>query len=129
MNDADLPHQVIGACMNVHGQLGPGLTRDAYEECLAIELRELELEARRGEPLFFDYRGHRVTAAGRLDFIVNDTLLLQVKAQELVSDLDKQQFESQLRLSGLRSGLLVNFNVTTLRKGIHRVMLKRKEST
>ena len=128
MNDADLPHQVIGACLNVHGTLGPGLTRDAYEECLAIELRELELDARRGESLTFDYHGHRVSAAARLDFIVDDTLLLQVKAQEMISELDKRQFESQLRVSGLRSGLMVNFNVTTLRKGIHRVMLKRKET-
>ncbi|MBL9133510.1 MAG: GxxExxY protein [Verrucomicrobiaceae bacterium] len=128
MNDADLPHLVIGACMNVHRQIGPGLTREAYEECMAVELRDLEMDVRRGETLAFDYRGHRITAAARLDFIIHNTLLLQVRALEHISELDKQQFESQLRLSGLRSGLLVNFNVATLRKGIHRVILKRKDA-
>lgn len=128
MNDADLPHLVIGACMKVHQQLGPGLAREAYEECTAIELRDLELDLRRGEPLSFDYRGHRVAAAARLDFIINDALLLQVKAQDEITDLDKRQFESQLRLSGLRAGLLVNFDVVKLRTGIHRVTLRRKEA-
>ena len=76
MNDADLPHLVIGACLNVHGRLGPGLFREAYEECMAIELRELEMDFRRAVPLDFTYREHEVRNAARLDFIVQDQLLL-----------------------------------------------------
>ena len=128
MNEADLPHDVIGACMNVHRQLGPGLAREAYEECLAVELRDLEMDFRRGEMLSFDYRGKIIQGGVMLDFMVQDKLLLLVRAQEQLTALDKLQFESHLRLSGLRAGLLVNFNVTALRSGIHRVTLKRKES-
>lgn len=127
MNDADLPHLVIGACMNVHRALGPGLTRDAYEECLAIELRELEFDVERQVPLAFDYRGKRVKTAAWLDFVVNGSLLLQVRAQEAVTKLEEQQFESMFKLSKLRTGLLVNFNVLTLRKGIRQIMRKRRE--
>lgn len=127
MNDADLPHLVIGACMNVHRALGPGLTQDAYEECLAIELRELEFDVERQVPLAFDYRGKRVKTAARLDFVVNGSLLLQVRAQEAVTKLEEQQFESMFKLSKLRTGLLVNFNVLTLRKGIRQIMRKRRE--
>ncbi len=128
MNEADLPHLVIGACMNVHRTLGPGLTREAYEECIAIELRDLEFDFKRAQLLEFDYRGHNIQTTTRLDFIIHDSLLLQIKAQDDFSALEKQQFETQLRLSHLKSGLLVNFNVTLLRKGIHRVILKRREA-
>jgi GxxExxY protein len=127
VNDADLPHLVIGACMNVHRVLGPGLTRDAYEECLAIELRELEFDLERQVPLAFDYRGKRVKTATRLDLVVNGALLVQVRAQEAVTKLEEQQFESLFKLSKLRTGLLVNFNVLTLRKGIRQIMRKRRE--
>ena len=129
MNAADLPHLVIGACMNVHRTLGPGLTRDAYEECLALELRELEFDLARQVPLELDYRGKRVKTATRLDFVVNGALLLQVRAQEAVTKLEEQQFESVFKLSKLRSGLLVNFNVLTLRKGIRQIMRKRREES
>ena len=71
---------------------------------------------------------HEVKNAAKLDFIVQERLLLMIRAQEQVTALEKQQFESILRLSGLRGGLLVNFNVPVLRKGVHRVMLKRRES-
>jgi GxxExxY protein len=113
--------------MNVHRQLGPGLGRDAYEECIAIELRELEMDFRRGERLSFQYRGRTVGGAARLDFIVQEKLLLLVRAQEQITSLDKLQFESHLRLGGFRMGLLVNFNVSVLRSGIHRATLKRKD--
>lgn len=114
--------------MNVHRALGPGLTQDAYDECLAIELRELEFDFQRGVLLTFDYRGKRVKTATRLDYVIGSTLLLQVRSQELLSKQDEQQFESQLKLSCLKTGLLVNFNVATLRKGIHQITVKRRES-
>ena len=75
MNDADLPHLVIGACMNVHRALGPGLLRDAYDECLAIELREMEFDFKRNLPLQFDYHGRRVKTGAYLDFVIGGVLL------------------------------------------------------
>ena len=128
MTPADLPHLVIGACMNVHSALGPGLTREAYEQCVAIELRELEIPFERGKRLDFEYRGQSLSSAATLDFIVEGSLLLQIYAGEETSALDKQKMETYLRLSGIRSGLLVNFNVSVLRKGVQRITMKRLES-
>lgn len=124
--DPDLPHRVMSACLAVHEFLGPGLFRDVYEECLALELRELEIPLVRGDPLEFSYRGKKVTGAARLDLVVEGVLLVQVLAQEEVRPVDLARVESLLKLSGLRSAMLVNFNVVVLRKGVHRVTLKRR---
>ena len=126
MNAADLPHLVIGACMNVHRALGPGLTQDAYEECLAIELRELEFDFKRQVPLEFDYHGRRVQTATRLDFVIGGGLLLLVRAQDEITPLQQQELESKVRLGRFKTGLIVNFNVGTLRKGIHQITVKRR---
>ena len=126
MNAADLPHLVIGACMNVHRALGPGLTQDAYEECLAIELRELEFDFKRHVPLEFDYHGRTVQTATRLDFVVGGGLLLLVRAQDEITRLQQQELESKVRLGRFKTGLIVNFNVGTLRKGIHQITVKRR---
>lgn len=126
MNAADLPHLVIGACMNVHRALGPGLTQDAYEECLAIELREMEFDFKRAVPLEFEYHGRRVQTAARLDFVVGDSLLLLVRSQEEITRLQHQELEAKVRLGHFTAGLIVNFNVGTLRKGIHQITVKRR---
>lgn len=123
----DLPHLVAGACMNVHRSLGPGLLREAYEECLVLELRSLELSVRRGEPLSFEYQGQTVRNAARLDLVIEDTLLVQVLSVEAVSASERQKMETLLRLGGLKAGLLVNFNVPVMRKGIERFTVKRRE--
>ncbi len=126
MNAADLPHLVIGACMNVHRALGPGLTADAYEECIAIELRELEFDFKRHVPLVFEYHGRTVQTATRLDFVVGDSLLLLVRSQEAISRQEQQELEAKVRLGRFKTGLIVNFNVVTLRKGIHQITVKRR---
>ena len=113
--------------MTVHRTLGPGLYKEAYEECLAVELRGLEIKAERGRALNFDYRGHHITSAARLDLVVDDTLLVQILAVDQVSDLERQKMETLLRLGGLKSGLLVNFQVPVMRKGIERFLVKRRE--
>ena len=125
--EIDLPHQVIGACMEVHRILGPGLARDVYETCLAVELRQMEMRYERARPLTFLYRDTEVKTETKLDFIVEDELLIVVKAVDELSEQDKADMEALMRLSHLRSGLLVNFRVPVLRKGIHRVVLKRRE--
>lgn len=124
--DPDLPHRVLAAALEVHKHLGPGLNRDAYEECLCIELRELEVPFIRGEKLRFLYRGKQVVDAARLDLLVEGVLLVQVAAQDEMKPTELAALETLLRLGGYREGMLVNFNVTTLRKGVHRVTLKRR---
>lgn len=127
MNDADLPHLVIGACMNVHRALGPGLPRDAYEECLAVELREMEFDFKRNVPLQFEYRSRRIQTTARLDFVIGASLLLLVRSQEEIPKREQQELESKVKLCRLRAGLIVNFNVSSLRKGIHQITVKRRE--
>jgi GxxExxY protein len=128
MNSDDLPHLIVGACMTVHRALGPGLCKEAYEECLAVELRDLELKVERGRALNFDYRGHHIVSAARLDLVVDDEQLVQILAVDQVSDLERQKMETLLRLGGLKSGLLVNFQVPVMRKGIERFTVKRRAS-
>jgi len=129
MDVQDLPHVVIRACMQVHATIGTGLTRDAYEECLAVELRALDIPYERAQPLHFHYRGQLITAAACLDFIVEKTLLVRVLASDTVTDLDRRSMETWLKLSRLKTGLIVNFQVPVLRKGIHRISLKRRDVT
>lgn len=129
LHSVDLPHLVVGACMTVHAALGPGLLREAYEECLAVELRGLELGFERGRPLVFDYRGQRINSAARLDLVVDRELLVQVLAVEEVSALERQKMETLLKLGGIKHGLLVNFHVPVMRKGIERFTMKRREGT
>jgi GxxExxY protein len=124
--DPDLPHRVLAAALEVHKHLGPGLTRDAYEECLCIELRELEVSFLRGEKLRFEYRGKQVEDAARIDVLVEGALVVQVVAREEITPLELAGLETLLRLGGYREGMLVNFAVTVLRKGVHRVTLKRR---
>lgn len=129
MDAQDLPHLVIRACMQVHATVGIGLTRDAYEECLAVELRSMEIPHERGQPLHFNYRGQQILAAARLDFVVEKSILVRVLACDTIPDLDHRSMETWLKLSGLKTGLIVNFQVPVLRKGIHRISLKRRESS
>lgn len=124
--DPDLPHRVLAAALEVHKHLGPGLTREAYEECLCIELREMEVPFARGEKLRFQYRGKQVENAARMDLLVDGALLVQVVAREEIKSVDLAGLETLLRLGGFREGMMVNFDVTTLRKGVHRVTLKRR---
>jgi len=128
MTTDDLPHLVAGACMTVHRTLGSGLFREAYEECLAVELRGLELAVERGRLLNFEYRGHQISSAARLDLVVDLSLLVQVLAVDVVTDLDRQKMDTCLRLAGLKFGLLVNFQVPVMRKGIERFTVKRREA-
>jgi GxxExxY protein len=126
MDAQDLPHIVIRACMQVHETLGIGLTRDAYEECLAVELRCMEIPYLKAQPLHFSYRGHAITGAASLDFVIDKSLLVRVLACDAVTDFDRRSMETWLKLSGLKTGLIVNFHVPVLRKGIHRISLKRR---
>lgn len=129
MENQELPHAVIRACLQVHATLGSGLIRDAYEDCLAVELRAMEIPYERGRALDFNYRGQPIKAAARLDFIIEKCLLVRVLAADSVTELDRRSMETWLKLSGLKTGLIVNFQVAVLRKGIHRIALKRRETS
>jgi GxxExxY protein len=119
----DLTERVIGAAIEVHRALGPGLLESAYEACLARELTLRSVPFHRQLPLPINYRGERVESAYRLDFLVDDTVILEVKAVEETHPIHEAQLLTYLRLSGKPVGLIINFNTKVLRDGIRRLSL------
>ncbi len=116
----DPSYLVIRRAMNVHTELGPGLLESAYETCLAPELRKNRLKIETALPVSYD--GIKVDLRYRLDLVVGDQLVIELKAFESVLPVHKAQLLSYLRLSKRKSGLLINFRVTHLREGISRVV-------
>jgi len=119
----DLTSSIIGAAMRVHDELGPGLYERIYHGCMLIELSERELEARSEVPLAVVYRNHFIDDEGyKLDLLVEDTVILELKSVEAVLPRHKMQLSTYLRLKSKPVGLLINFNVEHLRDGIHRII-------
>lgn len=116
-----LIHRVIGACLEVHRQLGPGYLESIYEEALGAELKHQAIGFRRQQPFEVLYKGHPV-GQGRLDFLIEDRLVLELKAVESLQAVHKAQVLSYLRAMALQIGLLVNFNSATLKQGLHRII-------
>jgi GxxExxY protein len=118
-----LSEKVIGAAIEVHRLLGPGLLESAYESCLCHELFLRGLKFKRQVPLDIDYKGIIVEAAYRLDIVVEDSLILELKAVEIMNPVYQAQLLTYLKLSGISTGLLINFMVPVLKNGIKRVSL------
>lgn len=117
-----LSHRVIGAALRVHEELGPGLLESAYEACLSFELLDLGMHLDRQQPLPLVYRGRRLDCGYRIDLLVERELIVEVKAIERLERVHRAQLRSQLRLSEIKLGLLINFNVHRLQEGIKRVV-------
>ena len=122
MSDNDTTYQVIGAAMEVHKQLGPGLLESAYEECLSWELTENRVFHTRQVPLPIVYKSIRLDCGYRLDFAVEHSLVLELKAVERLLPVHKAQLLTYLKLSGLKTGLLFNFNEIVLKDGLVRMV-------
>jgi GxxExxY protein len=114
--------KVIGAAMAVHRALGPGLLESAYEACLAFELAERGLNVERQKALPVVYRGVQIECGYRLDLVVDDVVIVEVKAVERLNAVHEAQLLSYLRLSGHPLGLLINFNVMLLKHGLKRLV-------
>ncbi|MFA7429983.1 MAG: GxxExxY protein [Rhodospirillaceae bacterium] len=115
-----LSRKVIGLAMNVHRALGPGLLESAYEHCLGHEFHLNGIEFARQVPLQIRYKDTDLECGYRLDLVVENTLLLELKAVDGLTPLHDAQIITYLRLSGLKTGLLMNFNTTILKNGIRR---------
>ncbi|MFK7985908.1 MAG: GxxExxY protein [Sandaracinaceae bacterium] len=123
----ELSHAILGACIEVHRQLGPGLLESAYEECLVSELGERGLPFERQPHVRLVYKGRLVNQTFRPDFIVRGSVVLEVKSVETIRSVHKAQLRTYLKLCHVPVGLLVNFNVPLLREGgIRRFMLPSK---
>jgi GxxExxY protein len=119
----ELPHIIIGACMEVHKNLGTGMGVDAYKDCLGIEFRMREIFFDRDQQLCFDYKGHRVESAATLDFVVENLIVLSIVTAEKLEPCHHNTLNNYLRLTGIEIGLLVNFNAEKLRDGIKRLIV------
>ena len=109
---------IIGAAIEVHKALGPGLLESAYEGCICHELSLGGLSLEKQKPLAVRYKGINLDCGYRLDVVVEDAIILELKSCEKIDPIHKAQLLTYLKLSGSRLGLLLNFNVTLMREGI-----------
>jgi GxxExxY protein len=117
-------HEIIGACIEVHRHLGPGLLESAYEECVAHEMERRGMRFVRQPVLPLVYKERRVERAYQPDFIVEGRVMLEIKAVQALLSLHAAQLRTYMKLLPLEVGLLVNFNVPALREhGIRRIIL------
>ena len=114
---------VIDAGLKVHQALGPGLLESAYEHCLLHELSLRGVAARRQVPLPINYRGTALDVGYRLDIVVEDAIIIEIKSAEAHSRLYEAQLTTYLRLSGHRLGFLMNFNVPLFKQGLRRFVI------
>ena len=117
-----LTGEVIGAAIEVHKALGPGLLESAYEECLFRELFLRKMSLKRQEPLPIEYKGVKLDCGYRLDIVVADQLIVELKACESLQPVHEAQLLTYLKLTGIKVGLLINFNVPVLKDGIKRLV-------
>ena len=118
-----LTNQLIGLAIEVHRHLGPGLLESAYEECLCYELKETAIAYQRQVPLPVVYKSVRLDCGYRIDIVVENRLILELKATERLMPIHEAQVLTYMRLSGIDTGLLLNFNTPVLKDGIRRLML------
>ena len=119
----ELSYQIIGCIYKVHSELGPGLLESTYEVCLAYELSEAGLFVERQCPLPVIYKEIKLDAGYRIDMIINKKIILEVKSVEHIAPIHKAQLMTYLKLSSFKLGLLINFNVHDMKKGIDRIIM------
>ncbi len=115
--------EIIGAAIEVHKALGPGLLESAYEACLAFELVQRGLRVEQQKPLPIVYRGVTLECGYRLDLLVAESVIVEIKAIERLAPIHDAQVLSYLKLSGHKVGLLINFNVQAVKDGIRRLVI------
>ena len=118
----ELAHAVIGAAIEVHRILGPGFLEAVYEQALCVELRLRGIPFERQKPTKVDYKGEYV-GEGRLDLLVNDRLVVELKAVRELAPIHTAIVLSYLKATGRRLALLINFNVSRLKDGVRRLVL------
>ena len=122
MNVDGITDQIIGAAIEVQRETGPGLLQSAYEECLCYELSQLRLRFQRQVPLPVIYKGIKLDCGYKMDLLVEDTVIVELKTVEQLIPVHSAQLLTYLKISGKPVGLLMNFNEAVLRKGLKRLV-------
>ena len=119
----ELSNRVIGCAINVHRELGPGLLESAYEQCLAREFKLKGIAFCLQHPQPVAYKGIRLDCGYRIDVFVEDALIIELKSVEEIKGIHEAQLLTYMKLAGVKTGLLINFNVKRLKDGIKRFVL------
>lgn len=127
MTDTDLTHKIIGAAIEVHRQLGPGLLESAFEECLAREFALRGINYERQKPVPVIYKGIKLECGYRIDLLVERRIVVELKSIEEIAPIHESVVLTYLKLSGNTVGLLINFHVTVLKDGIRRYIWKEQQ--
>ena len=122
MDINQLSSKIIGAAIETHKHLGPGLLESAYEECLCHELKLQGISFERQKPLGIEYKGKRLDCGYRLDVLVENAIIVELKSCEKFEPIHQAQLLTYLKLSKLNLGLLLNFNVPLMKEGIIRIV-------
>jgi GxxExxY protein len=119
----ELSGKIIGCAIEVHKNLGPGLLESAYERCLSYELNAAGLKNETQKELPIDYKGMRIDSGYRIDLIVENSIIVELKSVDKILPIYEAQLLTYMKLAGVKIGLLINFNVTKLKEGIKRFVL------
>lgn len=123
MEFSELSNKVIGCAIEVHRGLGPGLLESTYEQCLAHELNLNAIEFKSQHPLPVVYKGMRLDCGYRVDMLVADEIILELKSVEEIKGIHEAQLLTYMKLAGIKQGFLINFNVRLLKNGIKRFVI------
>jgi len=120
MIENQITEKIIGCAIEVHKNLGPGLLESAYEECLYYELKNIGLVVQKQVPMPLVYKEIKLDAGYRVDLVIEDKVIVEIKSVDAIADIHKAQLMTYMKLSRVKIGLLINFNVTRLKDGIVR---------
>lgn len=123
MTDNAITHEIIGAAIEVHRLLGPGLLESAYEECLSKELTLRNIKFARQKPIPLVYKDVKLECGYRIDLFVESRIVVELKSVDALAPIHEAVVLTYIRLAGCRLGLLINFNVTVLKDGIKRYII------
>lgn len=122
MSENEISSKIIGAAIAIHKELGPGLLESTYEICLAYELKELGLDVKQQQALPVVYKNVKLNAGYRIDLLIENKVIVEVKSVEALADIHTAQLLTYLKLKDVKLGLLINFNEVLLKNGIKRIL-------
>ncbi|MBI1287903.1 MAG: GxxExxY protein [Flavobacteriales bacterium] len=122
MQENEITGTILDTCIQIHRELGPGLFESVYEEILAYELEKLDLDVQRQRAVEVEWDGRNMGLGFRADLIVESKVIIELKSIEKIEKVHFKQLQTYLQLTGIRVGLLVNFNESLLKDGFHRVV-------
>ena len=122
MSENEISSKIIGAAIEVHKQLGPGLLESTYETCLAYELKQMGLDVKQQQALPVVYKEVKLDAGYRIDLLIENKVIIEIKSVEALADIHTAQLLTYLKLKDLKLGLLINFNSVRVVDGLRRIV-------